>query len=165
MYEPVQQLFDAMSDTSADSVGPIQLFSCARASVVPELSVRAAQVEDHDDLVPIFDQQSKVLTQVYGEFFLAKLIESQDDSNKALVAEVRKSWTTQRFWAVLGAHPKTDWIAHIVRFVMFCVVQSNGRAVGFVSLTSEMDPIVLQQCFDLEPYDSLFPSDSGEMHQ
>ena len=46
------------------------------------------RVEDHDDLVPIFNQQSEMLSQTYGEYFLAELIEAQDDNMKCLVAEV-----------------------------------------------------------------------------
>ena len=33
-------------------------------------------------------QQSEVLTAIYGEFFLAELIEAQNEHNHALVAEV-----------------------------------------------------------------------------
>ncbi len=46
------------------------------------------RVEDHDDLVPIFNRQSDMLSQAYGDFFLAELIEAQDDTMKCLVAEV-----------------------------------------------------------------------------
>ncbi|GMI01226.1 hypothetical protein TrST_g7007 [Triparma strigata] len=56
-----------------------------RESVIPTLSIRAACVEDHDDLVPIFDQQSEVLSSNYGDFFLAEMIAAQDKANKALV--------------------------------------------------------------------------------
>ncbi|GMH79437.1 hypothetical protein TL16_g08145 [Triparma laevis f. inornata] len=56
-----------------------------RESVIPTLSIRAACVEDHDDLVPIFDQQSEVLSSNYGDFFLAEMIAAQDKGNKALV--------------------------------------------------------------------------------
>ena len=41
-----------------------------------------ACVEDHDDLVPVFNAQSEVLTERYGEFFIAELIEAQDDRNR-----------------------------------------------------------------------------------
>ena len=50
--------------------------------------IRKARVEDHDDLVPVFNAQSEVLTERYGEFFIAELIERQDSRNTALVAEV-----------------------------------------------------------------------------
>jgi hypothetical protein len=50
---------------------------CRRETFVPSLRIRRAAVEDHDDLVPIFNAQSEVVTEQYGEFFLAKLIEKQ----------------------------------------------------------------------------------------
>lgn len=46
------------------------------------------RVEDHDDLTPIFNRQSDMLTMTYGDFFLAELIEAQDDNMQCLVAEV-----------------------------------------------------------------------------
>ena len=58
----------------------------ARESLIPTLNIRSACVEDHDDLVPIFDQQSEVLSSNYGDFFLAEMIAAQDSSNKALVS-------------------------------------------------------------------------------
>jgi hypothetical protein len=45
-------------------------------------------VEDNDDLVPIFSRQSAMLSKTYGEYFLAELIEAQDENMKCLVAEV-----------------------------------------------------------------------------
>lgn len=45
-------------------------------------------VQDNDDLAPLFNQYNDILKQTYGDFFVAELIESQDDNNKALVAEV-----------------------------------------------------------------------------
>ena len=47
-----------------------------------------SRVEDNDSLVPIFNQQSDMLSKTYGEYFLAELIEAQDESMKCLVAEV-----------------------------------------------------------------------------
>lgn len=46
-------------------------------------------MQDNDDLAPLFNQYNDILKQTYGDFFVAELIESQDDNNKALVAEVR----------------------------------------------------------------------------
>lgn len=67
----------------------VQAYACPRNFFISPLRVRRAHIEDHDDLVPIFNQQSEVLTAIYGEFFLAELIESQSATNHALVAEVR----------------------------------------------------------------------------
>ena len=87
----------------------------------PNLHVRIAAPEDFDDLVPIFNSQSAVLQERYGsdEFFLAELIEAQDDNNKCLVMEV------------------------------------DGTAVGFMSITKEMDTALLTECYDLEPWNQL----------
>ena len=38
--------------------------------------------------MPIFNRQSDTLSSTYGDYFLAELIEAQDDSMKCLVAEV-----------------------------------------------------------------------------
>ena len=47
------------------------------------------RVRDQDDLGPIFNRQSTMLQSMYGEYFLAELIEAQDDSMQCIVAEVR----------------------------------------------------------------------------
>ena len=45
-------------------------------------------MEDHDDLVPIFNRQSEALSETYGDYFLAELIEATDENMKCIVAEV-----------------------------------------------------------------------------
>ena len=45
-------------------------------------------MRDHDDLTPIFNRQSTMLLNTYGEYFLAELIEAQDDTMQCIVAEV-----------------------------------------------------------------------------
>ncbi len=49
------------------------------------------RVEDHDDLTPIFNRQSDMLKTTYGDYFLAELIESQDEDYHAIIVEVRSS--------------------------------------------------------------------------
>ncbi|KAM5245532.1 cilia- and flagella-associated protein 61 [Ctenodactylus gundi] len=61
---------------------------CHRHNHYPQLHIRRARVEDHDDLVPIFAQYDTVLRETYGEYFLAELIEAQDAENHAVVCEV-----------------------------------------------------------------------------
>jgi len=46
------------------------------------------RVEDHDDLMPIFSQLTNELVDTYGDYYLAELIEAQDDHMKCIVAEV-----------------------------------------------------------------------------
>lgn len=53
------------------------------------LSFPLNRVEDHDDLMPIFLHHDTVLKETYGEYFLAELIEAQDEENHAVVCEVR----------------------------------------------------------------------------
>lgn len=64
------------------------MFLCFRSVFVPTLSIRIAKVEDHDDLAPVFNQQAAILSQIYGDFFLSELIQSQNEDNIALVADV-----------------------------------------------------------------------------
>ena len=46
------------------------------------------RVEDHDDLTPIFNRQSDMLEKAYGRYFLAELIDAQNENMHCLVAEV-----------------------------------------------------------------------------
>jgi hypothetical protein len=92
---------------------------CRRLDIIQPLFIRMARVEDHDNLVAVFNAQSEVITDIYGEYFIAELIEAQNEENKALVAEV------------------------------------DGRAVGLMCLTSDVDINVLSQCFQLDPYDNM----------
>lgn len=48
---------------------------CGRGAFIKPLKIRPAKVEDHDDLAPIFNAQSEILTEVYGEFMFAELIQ------------------------------------------------------------------------------------------
>lgn len=40
-------------------------------------------------MAAVFNSQSDTVTQTYGEYFIAELIASQNDTNKALVAQVK----------------------------------------------------------------------------
>ncbi|XP_049630284.1 cilia- and flagella-associated protein 61 [Suncus etruscus] len=61
---------------------------CYRQNHYPQLHIRKAKVEDHDDLMPILMRHDTVLRDTYGEYFLAELIEAQDEENQAAVCEV-----------------------------------------------------------------------------
>lgn len=41
-----------------------------------------AREQDHDDLAEIFNKQSEVLTKQFGEFFLADLIATQNQTRR-----------------------------------------------------------------------------------
>lgn len=66
-----------------------QFFFSSRVLILPFIEVRPAQQEDHDDLADVFNHQSETVTEAYGEYFLAELIAAQNESNKALVAQVK----------------------------------------------------------------------------
>ncbi|XP_076099520.1 cilia- and flagella-associated protein 61-like isoform X2 [Mytilus galloprovincialis] len=95
------------------------LFACYRHNHVPVLHVRKATVEDHDDLTPIFNRHSDMLKMAYGDFFLAELIEAQDDHMQCLVAEV------------------------------------EGTAVGFMSISNDVNTDMLNECFELGSFHGL----------
>ncbi|XP_078505462.1 cilia- and flagella-associated protein 61 isoform X2 [Lissotriton helveticus] len=95
------------------------LYVCHRHQHSPQLFIRKARVRDHDDLIHIFKRQDDTLTETYGNYFLAELIEAQDEENHAVVGE------------------------------------DNGTAVGFMSVSTEVNLNLLQDCFDLGPFHGL----------
>ena len=66
-----------------------QVYFSPRLNVLPFIEIRRAKQEDHDDLADVFNSQSETITEAYGEYFIAELIAAQNDSNKALVAQVK----------------------------------------------------------------------------
>ncbi|XP_038661884.1 cilia- and flagella-associated protein 61 isoform X1 [Scyliorhinus canicula] len=94
-------------------------FICYRKDYVPVLHIRQARIEDHDDVTPIFNEQTDTLRYIYGEYFLAELIEAQDETTHAAVSEV------------------------------------NNTAVGFISVCSEVNVDLLNECYDLRPFHGL----------
>eukprot|EP00042_Codosiga_hollandica_P047651 m.520350 g.520350 ORF g.520350 m.520350 type:complete len:1192 (+) comp57494_c0_seq1:53-3628(+) len=84
---PLAALFSPLP-VAAAAPASHQFFSCPSSALYPHLKIRLAKVEDFDDLIPIFNSQSETLKSYFGEFFLNDLIAKQNDSNKAIVAEV-----------------------------------------------------------------------------
>jgi len=107
-----QMLQAATSDAAPNA------FVIYREEVLAPIIVRPARVEDHDDLMPVFNAQVPEAKEL-GEFFVAQLIQSQDHHNRALVAE------------------------------------AQGRAVGLLCITKDVDLSALHRSFDLETYDFL----------
>ncbi|XP_040285627.1 cilia- and flagella-associated protein 61 [Bufo bufo] len=64
-----------------------KLYICPRHRHCPQLHIRTARVEDHDDLIQIFMRHNDTLKATYGEYFLAELIKAQDEHNHAVVCE------------------------------------------------------------------------------
>ncbi|XP_042359745.1 cilia- and flagella-associated protein 61 [Plectropomus leopardus] len=79
MFEPMQRLTDP---------GPQCLaFICHREEHCPRLHVRTARVEDHDDIMRLFADQTKFLSFIEEPYFLAELIETQNEENHTAVCE------------------------------------------------------------------------------
>ncbi|XP_066532406.1 cilia- and flagella-associated protein 61 isoform X2 [Hoplias malabaricus] len=94
-------------------------FVCHRHNYCPRLHVRRARVEDHDDLTILLAEQTKALSSSYGPYFLAELIEAQDEGNHVVVCE------------------------------------NEGSAVGFMSVSADINLELLNQCFELGPFNGL----------
>ncbi|KAL6486664.1 hypothetical protein MHYP_G00060560 [Metynnis hypsauchen] len=94
-------------------------FVCHRHNYCPRLHVRIARVEDHDDLTVLLPEQTKALAGSYGPYFLAELIEAQDEMNHVAVCE------------------------------------NEGTAVGFMSVSGDINLELLNQCFELGPFNGL----------
>eukprot|EP00903_Cladosiphon_okamuranus_P010401 g9839.t1 len=88
-FELLSRHVDASPNNLDEAYGQPLLLLCDRMAFLPTLAVRPACVEDHDDLMPVFAAQSDLLSATYGEFFLADMIELQDNENKALAALVQ----------------------------------------------------------------------------
>ena len=80
LFAPLRDTFDALQPLAAseEEEAAVRAYACPRGLYLPDLLIREARVEDHDDLVPVFNAQSEVLTERYGEFFIAELIEAQE---------------------------------------------------------------------------------------
>ncbi|KAF6284179.1 cilia and flagella associated protein 61 [Rhinolophus ferrumequinum] len=82
-------VFDLVGDmTSLTYDEDFAVHVCHRHNHYPQLHIRKARVEDHDDLMPIFMHHNTFLKATYGDYFLAELIEAQDEENHAVVCEV-----------------------------------------------------------------------------
>ncbi|XP_033933013.1 cilia- and flagella-associated protein 61 [Pseudochaenichthys georgianus] len=77
VFDPLQRLTDL--ECSA--------FICHRQEHCPKLLIRPARVEDHDDLMRLFVDQTKVLSVMEQPYFLAELIQEQNEENHCAVCE------------------------------------------------------------------------------
>lgn len=110
-----------------------RLYISLRNSCCDELEIRMAREEDHDDLAEVFNAQSEVLTEQFGEFFIADLIANQNQTRR----------NTEKI--------KSDGKA--------LVGEVNNKAIGLMSLSSDIDYKLLVNAFELETYDNLFKPD------
>ncbi|KAL7690721.1 putative cilia-and flagella-associated protein [Plasmopara halstedii] len=100
----------------------------------PPVKVRRARVEDHDDVEPILTAQADSVSSAFGEYFLAELINDQDEHNVCLIAEASSSTTS-------------------------CA--SQNRAVGLLAISDQIDVCTLQDNFALKALNDLANSTSA----
>ncbi|XP_071323650.1 cilia- and flagella-associated protein 61 isoform X2 [Trachinotus anak] len=111
VFEPLQRLTDPGPQCIA--------LICHRQQHCPRLHVRPARVEDHDDIMNIFEQQTKLLS-ANQPYILAEVIEAQTEENQTAVCEI------------------------------------DGAAVGFISVTSDVDLKQLCDNFELSEFNGLY---------
>eukprot|EP01039_Chlorochromonas_danica_P007520 gene7520-8318_t len=66
-----------------------------RSSLLPRLQVRRARIEDNDDLIPIIEQANPMMLEGQSSYFLAELIDSQDEKNEIFVGLDKMSMRVQ----------------------------------------------------------------------
>lgn len=95
-FNPLSEYFEEINCRNRETLKQVRgvhynskVFFSSRLLVLPFVEIRVAQQEDHDDLAAVFNSQSETITEIYGDYFLAELIAAQDDTNKALVAQIK----------------------------------------------------------------------------
>lgn len=68
-----------------DFLSGVRVLVCSRETVFPKLLVRPARIEDNDDLVPILQESNPAALEGQGDYFLADLIQSEDESTNFFV--------------------------------------------------------------------------------
>ncbi|CAD8112864.1 unnamed protein product [Paramecium primaurelia] len=113
-----------------------EIYYSPSSMVIDLLEIRMAREEDHDDLAAIFNRQSDVHTEEFGEFFIADLIATQNQTRR----QARNYRSDGK--AIVG--------------------QVGDKAVGLMSISSDIDYRLLGQCFDLEVFDNLYKAEYME---
>lgn len=124
----------ARAAVSKDGSG-FALYEGRRSAVLPPLAIRPARVEDHDDMLPILERCESAFPA------LAKLPESSRPNEPFALTRV-----------VAGQDEQNRVL----------VAEADGRLIGFVVITSEVDTDSLAETFDLHPYDNFLPADVYE---
>ncbi|XP_035176848.1 cilia- and flagella-associated protein 61 isoform X5 [Oxyura jamaicensis] len=84
----LETIFEKMITAPGSAVGTtFTLLVSPRHRYHPQLHVRKARLEDYNDLMPIWTRQSETLKETYSEYFLADIIEHQDEENQTVVCE------------------------------------------------------------------------------
>jgi Cilia- and flagella-associated protein 61, N-terminal domain len=74
--------------TLAQQWADYEVAVCSRASVLVLPTIRPAKLEDYDDLVPVMNSRSGINPSFHDTYFVAQLIERNDENNRTFVADV-----------------------------------------------------------------------------
>ncbi|KAM6915075.1 cilia- and flagella-associated protein 61 [Xenentodon cancila] len=80
IFQPLQRLTNPGPRCSA--------LICCREEHSPRLHIRPARVRDHDDILPTFEEQKKLISVVDRPYLLSEAIEAQSDRRHTAVCEV-----------------------------------------------------------------------------
>ncbi|XP_034017806.1 cilia- and flagella-associated protein 61 [Thalassophryne amazonica] len=69
-------------------LGPQCLAVCHRHEHYPRLHIRPARVEDHDDIMRLFAEQTNLLSDVNQPYFLVEIIEAENEDHHVAVCEM-----------------------------------------------------------------------------
>ncbi|KAM3135741.1 hypothetical protein pb186bvf_012138 [Paramecium bursaria] len=130
LFHPLEKKEDFKIDYIQGVSQNCQIYYSASEECVDLLEIRMAREEDHDDLAAIFNKQSDVHTLDFGEYFIADMIATQNQTRRQ------------------ARNYKSDGKA--------IVGQVRDKAVGMMSVSSEIDYRLLGQCFELDAYDNLY---------
>ena len=68
-----------------DPLKGVTVLYCPRSAIFPKLLVRDARIEDNDDLLPVLRDSNPFALEGQDDYFLADLIQSQDENNRFFV--------------------------------------------------------------------------------
>jgi adenylate kinase len=123
---------------NAKSFSQFAVYQAKADAFFPSVHVRRARVEDHDDLEPILTAQAETVASAFGSYFLAELIHDQDEHNVCLIAEA----------AATTGSPNAA---------------GQGRAVGLLAISDQLDVTTLQDNFALDALNELAKSNAAAL--
>ncbi|GLI68959.1 hypothetical protein VaNZ11_013487, partial [Volvox africanus] len=128
-------LSSVFSRVASSKEAGVVLYEAPREAVVPPLTIRPARVEDHDDMLPILQRCERAFPA------LAKLPESSRPNEPFALTRV-----------VAGQDERNRVL----------VAEADGKLVGFIVMTSDVDTGNLAETFDLHPFDNFLPPEIYE---
>ncbi|MEW5303374.1 MAG: hypothetical protein WDW36_006075 [Sanguina aurantia] len=126
----LSSLFHRIGGSSTRS-SPAHMLSCTRATVMPPLNIRPARVQDHDQMLPVLRR---------GKALYPEMSELPQASRPA------EPYALTRMVEDQNEHNRV-FVAHA----------EDGRLVGFMVVTADVQTAGIMDAFDLHPYDNFLP--------